>query len=129
MTVIKWREGFETGVDQFDQEHKKLVELVNAMYIAMRDKANQGEIERIISELISYTGYHFDNEEKAMSAANFPGLEEHRAIHQKLKAEAIAFTERIEKDFTTGTRDLYHFLREWLKEHIMECDKQYSGKI
>lgn len=29
MTLIKWRESYNTGVAQFDREHHKLVELID----------------------------------------------------------------------------------------------------
>jgi hemerythrin len=129
MTVIKWRDSFNTGVRQFDLEHHKIVELINAMYLAMRDKAGRDEVEKLVSELVAYTRYHFENEESAMTAAHYPQLEDHRAEHERLRAEVVNFEKLIKEDFDEGTRDFYRFLRQWLKEHIMECDMLYSGKL
>ena len=129
MALIKWRESYCTGVEQFDMEHNKIVELVNAMYGAIRDKAPQEDVEKLLAEVITYTEYHFENEEKMMEDSGFDGLEEHRQEHQRLKEETKAFGKLLEEDFVTGTRELYRFLREWLMDHILECDMKYSGKL
>lgn len=129
MSLFKWKDSYNTGVEQFDQEHHKLVELIDAMYEAVRDKVSKEDVEKLLAELISYTGYHFENEEKAMAAADFPELEEHRQEHEKLKAETQRFQTLLARDTRDGTVELYKFLRDWLMHHILECDMKYSGKI
>lgn len=129
MALIKWRESYSTGIEQFDKEHRKIVVLVNDMFEAVRDNATEEEISKILSEVISYTEYHFNNEEEAMAAANFDGLEEHRQEHENLKAEALKFKDLLDEDLKNGTKELYHFLREWLTNHILDTDMKYSGKL
>lgn len=129
MGTIRWRDSYSTGVKQFDDEHLKIVQLINAMFEAVRDKATESQINEILEELIAYTGYHFENEEKAMAEANFEELEQHRLEHEKLKSETLKFEKLLEDDLNNGTKKLYRFLREWLTEHILESDMKYSGKI
>jgi hemerythrin len=129
MAVIKWRESYSTGVEQFDKEHHKLVELINAMFEVMRDKRELEAVEKLLDELITYTQYHFDNEEKAMEEASYPGLAEHREEHEKLKAEAVNFKSRLKEDVENGTKNFYIFLREWLTKHILECDMKYGEHL
>lgn len=129
MAIIKWRESFSTGVEQFDQEHHKLVELINEMFLVLRNKADQEEVEKLLTELIAYTQYHFDNEEKAMEDANYPELTEHKKIHEALKTQALEFQDLLQEDLNNGTKKFYRFLRDWLTNHILECDMKYSGKI
>ncbi len=129
MAVIKWRDSFNTGVAQFDREHHKVVELIDGLYQAIRDKSDRAAVLQICDELIVYTGYHFTNEEQAMSAASFPGFTEHQAEHGLLKEKATAFRERIAQGFPDGVTEFYHFLREWLVSHIQECDRQYGPAL
>jgi hemerythrin-like metal-binding protein len=126
MAVIKWRDSYSTGVSQFDSEHRRMVELINGMFEAMRDKKELAEVEKMLEEVINYTQYHFANEEQAMAEIGYPGLAEHREEHDKLKEEAGSFKTRLKEDFDTGTKNFYHFLREWLTEHILECDMKYG---
>lgn len=126
MTIIKWRDTYNTGVAQFDLEHHKIVELINIMFEVVRDKSGREATEKACNDVLEYTVYHFTNEEQAMQEANYPALEEHRAEHSRLKAEAAQFTTVIHDSFPAGTAEFYRFLREWLIEHIQECDNKYG---
>ncbi len=126
MAVIKWREGYNTGVAQFDNDHHKIVELIDLMYMAIRDKSGKEVIEKACNDVLAYTGYHFDNEEKAMQAVAYAEMAEHVAEHSRLKAEALRFQEIISSNFPEGTNEFYRFLRDWLLNHIQDCDKKYG---
>lgn len=126
MATIKWRESYATGIEQFDQEHQKIVTLINSMFEAIRDKKGIEDVTALLEELVKYTEYHFDNEEQAMEEANYSELPDHKAEHEKLKEESVNFQARLEKNFNNGAKDFYRFLREWLTEHILECDMKYS---
>ena len=126
MSVIKWRESYNTGIENFDMEHHKIVELIDIMFTAIRDKSDKKVVENVCDDLLSYTVYHFDNEEQAMKAVNYPEIEEHAAEHARLKSEAAKFHTIIINNFPEGTVEFYHFLREWLVNHIQDCDKKYT---
>lgn len=129
MAIIKWRDSYSTGVQQFDDEHHKIVELINDMFEMMRDKNDQAAVEKLLSEVITYTEYHFDNEEKILDERGYPELTQHKKEHEKLKAEVINFKEKLNNDFDNSYRELYKFLREWLTNHILECDMKYSEHL
>ena len=129
MTMIKWRDAYNTGVEQFDMEHHKLVELIDLMFFAIRDNSDKVATERVCQDLLSYTAYHFDNEEQAMKAVKYPDLENHIAEHTRLKNEATKFQTTISNNFPAGRNEFYRFLREWLVHHIQECDKKYGPFI
>ncbi len=126
MSVIKWRDAYNTGVEQFDREHHKIVELIDQMYFAIRDKSGRGVIEKACSDVLAYTEYHFANEEQAMKTANFPELEEHIAEHTRLKQDALEIQSHIDNNFAVGTQEFYRFLRDWLVNHIQDCDHKYG---
>lgn len=126
MAVIKWREGYDTGVAQFDMEHHKIVELINSMFAAIRDKSGKEITEKACNDVVTYTGYHFANEEQAMQAVGYPDLASHIAEHNRLKDEALRFQAMINSNFPEGTSEFYRFLRDWLVTHIQDCDKKYG---
>ena len=75
---------------------------------------------------MDYTEFHFLSEEKAMEAAGFSGLEEHRREHEELKKAALEFHERLKQEGESLRAEFYHFLRDWLIHHIVESDMKYS---
>jgi hemerythrin-like metal-binding protein len=126
MSIIKWRDSYNIGVEQFDQEHHKIVELINLMFEVVRDKSGKEVVEKVCQDVLSYTEYHFANEEQALQTINYPDLEEQVAEHAKLRTEAKRLQEIINSSFPEGSVELYHFLREWLIQHILERDKKYG---
>lgn len=129
MSIIKWRESYNTGVEQFDMEHHKMVELINVLFEAIRDKTSKEVTEKVCEEVLSYTKYHFRNEEQAMKAINYPGLEEQIVEHAKLKEQAETFQAIIKANFPEGRNEFYRFIREWLIDHIQGCDKKYGSYL
>lgn len=129
MIRIKWLDFYNTGVELFDREHYRIVELIDTMFSALLEKKGQEVFEKVCEELIAYTEYHFAHEEKAMAMVNYPGLEEHIADHKWLRQQAENFQETIKNNFPEGSKELYVFLRQWLIDHIQIVDKQYSSYL
>lgn len=125
MSLIKWRDSYNTGVTQFDEEHHKIVELIQKLFEAVRTDLG-GDFDKIIQDLVNYTEYHFTNEEKAMADAGYPELDEHRKEHEELMAQAGKFREISRNMNREQVRELYQFLRDWLVDHIVVCDKKYG---
>jgi hemerythrin len=126
MSIIKWRDSYNTDVKQFDDEHHRIVELIDTMFVALRDKSGKEVFVKVCDELLLYTGYHFENEEKAMETAKYPYIEAHIAEHIRLKKMVQKFQAIINSEFPEGSSELYRFLREWLFAHIQNVDKKYS---
>ncbi|MFH0785963.1 MAG: bacteriohemerythrin [Pseudomonadota bacterium] len=126
MSIIKWRDSYNTGVAHFDREHHKIIELIERMYVALRNELDKETVEEVCREAISYTEVHLANEERAMIAIHYPGLEEQKTEHLRMKKEVEKFQELIEANYKEGATGLYHFLRDWLINHILVCDKKYG---
>lgn len=129
MAVIKWRDSYETGVEQFDQEHQKLVALVNLMFEAIRDKSTEEVVAQASTELVTYAVEHFAHEEQAMEALAYNDLEAHKEEHAQLRAKAEQFHARIAQKDPDAALEFYHFLREWLTNHILVCDMAYGPAL
>jgi len=126
MPLIKWRDSYSVGVDKFDQEHMLLVELINEMFIIVRDKGDVATLGDAVAKLIDYTKVHFTDEEEALEKINYPLLEEHKMIHADLLEQVLRFQARMDKEGEEMRTDLYKFLRDWLINHILDEDMKYS---
>jgi len=126
MTIIKWRDSFSVGVQKFDDEHKVLLDIINEMFIIVRDQKTVDHLTIEINKLIQYTQEHFTDEEEAMEKAGYPALDEHKSIHAKLLNDVTVFKKRVDNGEKEATTNFYHFLRDWLLTHIIEEDMQYK---
>ena len=127
MAVISWKEIYETGIVTLDNEHRGLIQEINRLYEAVRDKRGEEVLGEILTALVAYTVDHFQHEEKLLAEYHYPGLEEHQKIHQEL----IATVEELKQRAISGTEDLAKelltFLRAWVLEHILKVDKEYGA--
>jgi hemerythrin-like metal-binding protein len=124
--IFPWNENFNTGIPQIDEQHKKLVQLLNrlASYVAFHD--GLPDLEQIFDELADYAIYHFQEEERIWHQyLPDEAVElEHKRIHQVF-VETIAVTKA--KIRTTSENiiieELLSFLTRWLATHILENDR------
>lgn len=127
MALIEWSDTYySVKVEQFDNDHKKLVGFINELHDAMMQGKGREKLNHILSELLDYTQYHFDAEEAQMEQAGYPELEAHKELHQSL----IAQLKELITDFTDGNREIsvktFRFLKEWLLNHIQVADQKYT---
>jgi hemerythrin-like metal-binding protein len=125
MPVFEWSEKLSTGIAKIDEQHVKLVGLVNALADAMRAGKGKDLIGAVLGELKGYTEYHFGFEEAAFAKYGFPGA----AAHAKAHADLVGRLDDLEGKYSRGvigiSIDILDFLIEWVKGHIMKEDMEY----
>jgi hemerythrin len=126
MDFIKWSNSFSVDVEEIDSQHKHLVSLINGLHEVMKRGAEQSEVEALLQDLLAYTEFHFDAEERLMAKANYPDLEEHRAKHAAMKQEVKRLLSLAKQGGHFVSINLMQFLKNWLSRHIVGTDKQYS---
>lgn len=126
MALIEWTDDFSVNVEEIDLQHKELIVLINKLHEAMLSGEGSKVISSILDSLAKYALYHFKIEEDYFDKYNFEGGNEHKASH-------AAFVEKIDlfmKDFKNGevmlTIDVLDFLSDWLQDHILGEDMEYS---
>ncbi len=78
MAELEWRDSFSVGVPELDADHKRMIETINR--VAQVEKDDE-PVQWVLQELDDYSRDHFQAEEERMTAAGYPGLEEHRKEH------------------------------------------------
>lgn len=123
---MTWNESLSVKVQAMDDQHKKLIELINDFYENIQKKSNNENISKLISGMKQYTIMHFNAEEAIMKRNGYPNFEEHKKEHELFIAKVNA----IEEKFNSGTLmvsfEITGFLKDWLRNHIQGTDKKYS---
>ncbi|MGE4560064.1 MAG: bacteriohemerythrin, partial [Desulfobulbus sp.] len=127
--LITWNDSIRFGIDSIDRQHHHLVDLINKLHHAMRNRAGKKVLGSTLAELAQYTVEHFQSEEKMMAAAKYPQLEAHKREHEKLVAQVVDFQRRFESGSVTITLDLMNFLSDWLINHIKGVDRRYVPSL
>lgn len=121
--TFNWEEILYTGHTVIDNQHRKLVDLLNSLITAYSLSNEKALITKILFELEDYAHFHFLEEETLLSRM------EHYPTHEHLK-EHKEFTRRINElkfDYVSDNRmvvpELIDFLKNWIKNHILGIDK------
>lgn len=126
MSVIKWKECYETKIVSLDNEHKCLVEQINLLYDAIRQRRSEEVMLGIFDQLVDYTKHHFSHEEALLEEYGYQELAVQQKQHQRLAQDVCAYRSKLEQGETLSAKEVMAFLRHWLLDHIVEHDLKYG---
>jgi len=127
MAFIDWTHDNEVGIKKVDEQHKHLFALLNRLHDAVAEGKEQGELFAIMDELIEYTVVHFQTEERLYVEYDYPGYENHKAVHDDLVAAALDLQAKLREGSATLSFELLEFLHDWLMGHTLGLDQEMSG--
>jgi len=123
---FSWKPSYSVGIENFDKDHQKLFSLMLDMYRALNHLPSKEEARAVLVELKEYTETHFTREEELMKKHDYPGYEEHCAQHAEMKQKIDEFQSHFEEEDVSVSKDILHYLENWLICHIRVTDKQYT---
>ncbi len=126
MEPIVWRESYSVNVEEIDEEHKKLFQMIKELQDAMMEAGGQEILKNIVDGMIEYAATHFATEENYMKKFDYPEYSQHKAAHDMFVEKAHGLQEELNNQKFVLSLDLLRFLRDWLVSHILEVDKKYS---
>lgn len=122
MALLEWSEDLSVGFDEIDNDHKKLIDLLNDVDAAVVAGHAPHVVGGFLEELISYTIWHFRHEEELMEAHGDPDILMHKAQHVELTEAAEDMHQRFLDGDADVAETLLPFLKDWLTSHILETD-------
>ncbi len=126
MKIFKWLNFYSVGNDEIDNQHKKLIELINKTYDLLSSNEKIEKLNEIIAELEDYAIYHFKTEEEKFEKYQYPNKEEHINEHKEFIKKVKQYKDCIKKEKQIRKFDIFNFLRNWLHTHIVKKDKDYA---
>ncbi|RJQ65734.1 MAG: hemerythrin [Desulfobacteraceae bacterium] len=127
MPLMEWDNTFSVNVGEIDDQHRRLVGMLNRLNDAMKARQAKEVLGPIIDGLVDYAATHFATEETYFDRFGFSGALRHKTEHRR-------FVDRIrefQKGFSAGKMmlsiEIMEFLKTWLVDHIKGSDQRYSG--
>jgi hemerythrin len=124
MGWFTWDDDFLTGTAEIDEQHRRLIALIDEFYKALGRTEPRAAIERLLRGLLEYTNYHFSTEERYMRQVQYPDLQAHLAQHEAFADKMQDVAERFFKGDLVLSLEITQFLRDWLSGHILGVDKR-----
>jgi hemerythrin len=126
LALIEWTDDLRVGIGTIDEQHLKLVTLINELHVAMLERREKAVMSRVFGELVEYTKTHFATEEALFQEHGYPAEDSHRNEHRHLAQRVIDLKEDFDAGNTAVTLEVMRFLREWLTRHILESDREFA---
>jgi hemerythrin len=130
MTLMTWTEKLSVGVGVLDEDHKRLVGMVNELYDSMQAGHGKEILGRILNDLVQYTKVHFAREEKFFADTGYPATAPHKQEHDALTKQVMD----VQQKYISGASaalsiDVLRFLKNWLINHIQGSDQKYRPHL
>jgi len=126
MPLIDWKGAYQTDIKEIDDQHKKLVSIINELHEAMLVGKGKTILSKVLQELVDYTVYHFDTEEKYFDMYDYPEAETHKSQHKDLVDQVAKLQEKFNSGEKVLSLEVMNFLRDWLHDHIIGSDTLFG---
>jgi len=127
MTLVDWDESYSVGNGEIDDDHRRIITLLNEIHQAYETGQPAAEIAGLFDRLIEATVAHCRREESILTARDYVWLDAQRADH-RLLIESLGTMRRSVEKPGTGERaaaEVGDFLLNWFMSHILEEDMQF----
>ena len=125
-----WKSEYNIGNLKIYQEHQKLFSIARKTLSVVKlnnDEQEIGKIKELITELFTYVGTHFSNEQKYMKEVKYPELENHILLHKNLLDVLTNLISQLNTmELKEIEKSLYSFIEEYFIRHIILEDKKIN---
>ncbi|WP_198264980.1 bacteriohemerythrin [sulfur-oxidizing endosymbiont of Gigantopelta aegis] len=124
--LIQWNNELSVGIDSIDEQHKKLINMINTLNEALAEGEANEALIAIFDDLADYTVSHFGYEEKLFAQHAYEQTESHINEHHAMIEQVQKLRQKMaDGDFLVGV-EVMVFLKDWLLNHILKTDKDYG---
>lgn len=130
--IFPWTRNLETGIPLIDEQHRRLVQLINLLADHFSFHTDLPGLSGIFDEMAQYAAYHFASEEAVWHEyfADDAWEAEHEASHRSF-IEQVGRLQAVQGD--RPPEELLHeilsFLTHWLAFHILDSDKRLARVV
>lgn len=129
MSNYEWTSELSVGNLVLDQHHQNLIKLFDVADEILTQMKPSTQTSKIISELTTYSIFHFSEEERLMRASGYKNLEEHILEHKDFADKIQEFRDNLCNKPENLNEQIFLFLYNWLITHIKHSDKKYEGAL
>ncbi len=123
--MIKWDNKYGVGISMIDEEHKKLIGILNKTIDAKEHSDDTEELMEVLEEMSQYALEHFKTEEAYMAEFNYPEYKSHKEEHYGFVTKTAEYIDRVANGDYHISNELHEYLKHWLVDHIQVTDRQY----
>jgi hemerythrin len=129
MALFAWQEIYSVGVERIDNQHKNLFEIANRFHAAFERGEARAVLATIFRQLVSYTVYHFADEERILQQCGYADYDRHKANHEKLVSLVLGYQRQLDSGEPGIEPHAMNFIKTWLNGHVLGMDRSYRDSV
>ncbi|GAB6190793.1 bacteriohemerythrin [Desulfocastanea catecholica] len=126
MEIINWKNEFSVGVKEMDEQHKKLLAMINRLIEEQHTLTDPRTIADLLTEMTDYAQVHFRAEEFLMAEYGYEQKSAQEKQHQGFIDKTISFYSATDIGPNVLSVALLDYLGSWLVGHILQEDMKYK---
>ncbi|MEE9350904.1 MAG: bacteriohemerythrin [Thiotrichaceae bacterium] len=126
---VEWKDAYSVGIESLDNDHRKLLNLINLLQTALHYPTGEEFEKQALEQVVAYTKYHFEREEKMLLEAGFADYDAHKRKHDAMINKVDEFMQDYESRGHDALEVVALFLKNWLLKHINGTDKEYTSLL
>ena len=129
MNSIEWDPDLSVGIERIDEQHLKLIEILQGLEEAIQTGSDADKIEDTIVLLFNFAKVHFSEEEELLRKHKYPEEKVHVKEHNRFIAKAFEFRENFDAKKPGLNLEVVKFLSGWILSHIQITDNRYTKHL
>ena len=132
MESFHWDDCFVTGLDEVDDQHRHLVDIINQFGSQVADnQVNIDALDHLYQQLSDYAVYHFREEEKLMKSSGIDPrhLVHHVDSHNRFLEDINSIYSGASMDNLAQSTAFLKYLIHWLAYHILGEDQDMASQM
>lgn len=127
MEKIIWSPEYNVSVGILDEQHKRLVLMLNRM-IGVKEATTGSElISDLITQMTMYDQEHLKIEEDLLAEFGFPLFDQYKQSHVKFRKKVVDLCTAVFIGVPIVPQVMLNFFVEWLRNHILHEDMGYKS--
>jgi hemerythrin len=126
METINWKNEFSVGVKEMDEQHKKLLGMINRLIEEQHTLTDPRTIADLLTEMTDYAQVHFRAEEFLLAEYGYEQISVQEKQHQAFIDKTISFYSATDIGPNVLSVALLDYLGTWLVGHILQEDMKYK---
>lgn len=124
MYVSWWKDSYNLGIEYFDNQHRKIINMLNSLYEPDSDSKT---VVSVLGDMVEYVNKHLADEEIFFKCINYPDAARHKKVHDQFREHVRDNLKKYINDPGLDRKiEIMRFLIKWLLTHISQEDKGYA---
>jgi hemerythrin-like metal-binding protein len=124
-----WAVDLDVGVKEIDDQHKVLVDMLNALSATIDTGRAQGSAPELTARMRAYAQEHFRFEEALMARTGYPDRNSHMLEHDAFIKNLLDQETELGAHGQEFAVEIREFVWQWLINHIAKTDKALGAYL